>query len=59
MSEREPMVLVVGNPADGFRFIGPVTPNDPALDEYVETELRNETWWYAPLTALPEAPRSR
>lgn len=28
------MVLVVGTPADEFRIIGPVTPNDPDLDAY-------------------------
>jgi hypothetical protein len=46
-------VLVVGNPADGFRFYGPITPNDPALELFIETELRNEDWWYAELRPLP------
>jgi hypothetical protein len=48
-------VLIVGTPADGFRFIGPVTPNDPALDAYVDTELRGQDWWYATLEPLPES----
>jgi hypothetical protein len=46
-------VLITGTPADGFRFIGPVTPNDPDLDTFIDTELRGQDWWYATLEPLP------
>jgi Helix-turn-helix len=46
-------LLIVGTPADGFRYIGPVTPNDPDLDEYIDRELRDEYWWLVELDPLP------
>ena len=50
-------VLVVGSPSDGFKFIGPVTPNDPALEHYTDRVLpSSEYWWYADLTRLPATP---
>lgn len=49
-----PVLLVYGNPAEGFTYVGPVTPNDPDLDHFVDTGLRNVTWWYVPLRTLPE-----
>lgn len=42
-------LLVYGNPVDGFTFIGPITPNDPELEAWIENHLAGETWWYAPL----------
>lgn len=47
-------VLIVGNPAEGFSYFGPVVPNTPHLDEYIDRELRNETWWLVKLNPLPE-----
>lgn len=49
-----PVLLVYGDPAEGFHFIGPVTPNDPKLDAFVDSELRNVTWWYVPINTLSE-----
>lgn len=46
-------VLVYGNPFDGMKVVGPITPNDDGLETYTDTELRNEDWWYAPLDAPP------
>lgn len=48
-------VLVTGDLVTGFTFIGPITPNDPILDEYVDTELRDQHWAYIELTSLPDA----
>ena len=48
-------ILVSGNLVDGFSFIGPVTPNDPTLDRYVDTELNGQEWHYVQLTSLDEA----
>jgi hypothetical protein len=53
----ESMVLVYGDPAGGFQFVGPVTPNDPDLEDYIERELRGVSWWYVPLRSLDEARR--
>lgn len=50
-----PMLLVSGTPADGFKYVGPVIPNDPDLDDYVDRHLRNEYWWYVDLRSLAEA----
>ncbi len=51
----EQVLLVTGDPGSGFRYIGPVTPNDPDLDEYIETNLRDEYWWYLPVQSLETA----
>lgn len=51
----ESKILVVGNPGDGFRLIGPVTPNDPALDHYIDFQLTSEDWWYLPVQSLDDA----
>lgn len=48
----DPTVLVVGDPATGFELIGPVTPNDPALERYTDRELRHTTWWYMGIESL-------
>jgi hypothetical protein len=53
-----PVLLVWGSPDDGFRFVGPVTPNDPELDKFVDEQLRNVNWWYAPLSSLEDAQRA-
>lgn len=50
-----PVLLVYGDPAEGFTYVGPVTPNDPELDLFVDTELRTVTWWYVPLRTLANA----
>lgn len=57
MSKDKAVVLVHGDPAGGFRFIGPAYPNDPALEEMTEV-LRNETWWYVELQPLDAALRA-
>lgn len=49
----EPIVLVVGNPIDGLTLYGPSTANDPQLEDFIERELNQETWWYAPLQSIP------
>lgn len=51
------VILVYGDPASGFKFIGPVVPNTPDLEEYIETHLQNDTWWFVPVTSLDDARR--
>lgn len=51
----EPVILMVGNPSDGFKLIGPVMPNDPDLDRFIELYMQNDYWWYVPLMSLREA----
>jgi hypothetical protein len=46
-------LLVTGNPENGFTFYGPVTPNDPDLDEFTDRELAGQYWWHIPLTPPP------
>lgn len=45
----EMVLLVTGDPATGFAYTGPVRPNDPDVDEYIETHLRDAYWWYVPV----------
>jgi hypothetical protein len=45
----QPMLLVWGTPADGFTYMGPMMPNDPAMEAWIERELRDQYWWYIPL----------
>jgi hypothetical protein len=51
----QPVMLVYGNPADGFTYVGPVVPNDPELESYIETELHDQYWWYVSFTSLDQA----
>jgi hypothetical protein len=55
--EQEPLVLVYGNPADGFRFVGPVVANDPALEAMTDIALKDDYWWYVHLKPLDQALR--
>ena len=45
-------VLVIGNPVDGVRIVGPF-PDPEDVDEYAETHERNEEWWMVTLE-LPD-----
>ncbi len=58
----EQVLLVWGDPAAGFTYVGPVTTNDPDLEAFIERYLHDRYWWYVPLTSLAqataEAPRS-
>lgn len=49
-------VLVVGNPFDGMQVFGPVTPNDPDLEEYIEREHHDDYWWLVTLGKIPVEP---
>jgi hypothetical protein len=40
------MLLVWGTPVDGFTHMGPVEPNDPDMERWIETYLKDESWWY-------------
>jgi hypothetical protein len=45
----EQKLLVWGDPVSGFTYMGPMTPNDPAMETWIETNLSDEYWWYVPL----------
>lgn len=53
MDDDEPIVLVVGDPIEGFRFYGPTVANDPDLEALTD-RLTHETWWYAKLIEIPK-----
>ena len=46
--QMEMYVILVGNPRDGFRVIGPFKTGDDA-DEYIDTEPENVDW----MTVVP------
>lgn len=48
-------VLMVGDPFDGMRIIGPIDPNDPNLEDYIAANCKDVTWWYVPVTSLQDA----
>ncbi|GLY33422.1 hypothetical protein [Kineosporia sp. NBRC 101731] len=48
-----PLVLVHSDPATDFTLIGPITANDPRIEEYIDTHLRDTPWWYVPLQPVP------
>lgn len=41
-------VVIHGNPADGFGYIGPF-PDGEAANDYADTALRGEDWWVVAL----------
>lgn len=43
------VIIVTGNPVDGFRFIGPVTPDTVEAEHITDEVLRGQDWWYAPI----------
>lgn len=44
-----PHIIVIGNPVEGFKFIGPFVTAAEAVD-YADTNQRIEAdWWIAPL----------
>lgn len=50
----DPHVLIYGDPIGGFTTIGPVIPNTPQLDRFIDIELRATTWWLARLDSLDD-----
>lgn len=46
----DPKVLMYGNPADGFRVVGPFE-NAEAATAYLETERDRSDWWIMDLDA--------
>lgn len=40
----ENIVIVNGNPMDGFTIIGPFIDYDTAI-KYADSNLKNEQWW--------------
>ena len=53
-SDMEMHVILVGNPRDGYRVIGPFKTGDDA-DNYIDTEPNDVDW----MTAMPlETPSS-
>lgn len=42
-------LLVWGDPAAGFTYMGPMTPGDPAMETWIENNLSDEYWWYVHL----------
>ena len=44
------MILVHGNPVDGFSFVGPFEDTEQAV-EYAENNLRGSEWWIAECSA--------
>ena len=49
-SSHKPVVVVVGNPVDGFRAYGPAVPNTKAIKEF--TDRADDVWVYMPLSPL-------
>jgi hypothetical protein len=47
-------VLVVGNPAEGFRLIGPVVPNDHKLEQVTDIVFKDQYWWYLHMESLDD-----
>jgi hypothetical protein len=47
-------ILIVGNPVDGLTIYGPIEPNTQEVDEYIDRDLRNQTWWMVEIKPLPE-----
>jgi 6-pyruvoyl tetrahydropterin synthase len=47
----KPLLLIVGDPTDGFSFYGPLEDGDQVDAE--ARELRNKTWWLVGLHDLP------
>lgn len=43
-------VVMYGNPADGFRIVGPFE-NAAAADAYIEAEFDRSDWWIVDLDA--------
>lgn len=44
-------IIVIGNPIDGLRFIGPFTDGDPGTpNEYAERHVHDE-WWVVEIEA--------
>jgi hypothetical protein len=39
------VIIVTGNPVDGFRFIGPVTRQE--AEDITSDVLDDQDWWYA------------
>jgi hypothetical protein len=46
------IMIMYGNPADGFQLVGPVTPNEETA-EMITEHLHRDTWWYV-YFATPE-----
>ena len=46
-------VIAVGNPFDGITLHGPIVPNTPETEEFLENECRNETWWIIEVQPIP------
>lgn len=53
LRDTAPMLLVYGDPATGFTFLGPIVANDHHVEEFTETNLRDTSWWYVPLQPAP------
>lgn len=47
----ERMVLAHGSPSDGLTLIGPIVPNNPDMEEWIERNLGDDYWWYLPVEA--------
>lgn len=47
-------VLLVGNPIDGFRVIGPFKTADHAIEAGEGPSSVGDDWWIAPLEAPEE-----
>ncbi len=48
-------LIVVGDPAKGFRFYGPVLASDLVAREDLDTNLGSEPWWSVDLNPMPLA----
>ena len=43
------VIIITGNPVDGFTFIGPFNDSEEA-DAYAVEKLRGEEWWIADMS---------
>lgn len=48
-----PVMVMSGNPRDGFAVYGPLVPNTPQIEDLTDNHLRNVDWWYVPISTLP------
>lgn len=55
MSDDTPIIVVTGNPVDGFTFYGPTQANSDEVGFLTDIVLDGQDWWYAPLIPLQEA----
>ena len=47
------IILVLGNPINGFEFVGPFEDHENAI-QYAEAIYSSSTWWVVEVSPLPK-----